>query len=272
MPRLRFACMIAALLLSPTLTLADGAGPAVSVPNAKISGEGGQYDGDQTVLGRGSFALPLGRPLGLQFDGALGRVDHDTLGGGGLHLFTRDPSSYLLGLYGSYHTWNSIDIGRAAAEVQLYVDRFTFEGLAGYESVDLPSTVGGLRVINPDENNFFTYADLVYYLTDDLRIYGGYRYVAQASLGAAGFEYLLRDYGSPISIFASSDFGTNDFNFTRITGGLRFYFGCDPNESLITRQRTEHTRDYTPMFPGYRLEPPAQVIVVPPDVGGEFPG
>lgn len=266
MPRFRIALTVA-LLLPPALAWGDGAGPAVSNENGKLNVEGGQYGGDQAVLALGSYTLPVGHALGLQADGTLGRIDYETLGGGGLHLFTRDPSRYLVGLYGSYHSWNSINIARAAAELQLYVGRFSFEGLIGYESVDVPGIVGGLQVLNPDSNHVFAYADLVYYLTDDLRIYGGYRYVAEANMGAVGLEYLLRDHGAPISIFANGDFGTGDFDFARITGGLRIYFGCDHCEPLIARYRTEMTRDYTPMFPGIRQTTPTQAIVVAPDEG-----
>ena len=145
-----------------------------------------------------------------------------------MHLFTRDPSRYLLGVYGSYHTWESIDIWRAAAEFQLYVQRFSLDGLAGYEGINFPSTTGGLTVLNSDDNHFFTHIDFAYYPIDDLRLYAGYRYESEASLGAAGFEYLLRDYGSPMSLFVKSDFGKEEFN--RITGGLRIYSRAQPRQ------------------------------------------
>ncbi len=251
MSRYRIACIIALLSL-PTLAFGQGAQPAVSDANGKFSVEGGQYDGEQSALSLGSYTVPLGHSFGLQADGALGRIDEDTMGGGGLHLFTRDPSSYLLGLYGSYHTWNSIDIWRTAAEFQLYMHQFSLDGLAGYEGIDVPTTAGGLTVLNADDNHFFGQVDLAYYPTDDLRIYGGYRYVSETSLGGAGIEYLVRDYGSPISLFAKADFGDAEFN--RVTGGLRFYLGPDPGKSLIERHRTEDPENYTPKFPALRTQ------------------
>jgi len=252
---------LTALLLVPTLALGEGAGPAVSDANGKFSVEGGEYDSDKSALALGSYVLPLGHAFGLQMDGALGRLDHDTMGGGGLHLFTRDPSSYLFGIYGSYHSWNSIDIWRAAAEFQLYLSRFSLEGLAGYEGIDVPSLANGLTVLNTDDNHFFAHADLAYYLTGDLRIYGGYRYVSETSLGAAGIEYLMRDYGSPISLFAKSDFGDDQFN--RITGGLKIYLGHDPDKSLIARHRTEDPENYTPKFPNLITQAPAPAQQTP---------
>ena len=190
---LTIACPTA-LFLAPTLALGQGMSPAVSDANGKLSVEGGQYDGDQAALALGSYTLPLGHSFGLQADGALGRIDEGTMGGGGVHLFTRDPSRYLLGLYGSYHTWESIDIWRAATEVQLYLGRFSLDGLGGYEGVAVPSTIGGLPVIDPHDDHLFGQVDLAYYPIDDFKVYGGYRYVNEASLGAAGIEYLLRAY------------------------------------------------------------------------------
>jgi hypothetical protein len=255
-PRMHRAAVasLIALLLAPAMAIAQsaggqvgGAGPAVSAPNGKLSIEGGRYDGDQSALALGSYTIPLGYDFGLQADGAIGRIDEDTMGGGGLHLFARDPSSYLMGLYGSYHTWEGIDIWRLAAEFQLYLGRFSLDGLGGYEGVAVPETIGGLTVIDPHDDHAFGQLDLAYYPIDDLKLYSGYRYVNEASLGAAGVEYLMRAGGSPISLFAKADFGEAQYN--RITGGLKVYLGPNRGKSLIARHRTEDPENYTPMFP-----------------------
>ncbi len=243
----RIACLIVLLLAPSSPALWRRSGPAVSNANGKFSVEGGAYDDEQSALALGSYTLPLGHAFGLQADGALGRIDAGTMGGGGLHLFTRDPSRYLLGLYGSYHTWESIDIWRAATEVQLYAGPFSLDGLGGYEGVAVPSTIGGLPVIDPHDDHVFGQLDLAYYPIDDLKVYGGYRYVNEASLGGAGIEYLLRAYDSPISLFAKADFGEAQYN--RVTGGLRIYLGPNPDKTLIARHRTEDPENYTPLFP-----------------------
>jgi hypothetical protein len=170
------------------------------------------------------------------------------MGGGGLHLFTRDPSSYLPGLYGSYHIWNSVDIWRAATEFQLYVRQFSLDGLAGFESVNVPTTAG--TPVGTSDNHAFGQIDLAYYPIDDLKLTIGYHYEDATSLGSAGVEYLLRASGSPISLFAKSDFGDEQFN--RVTGGLEIYFGSDPGKSLIERHRTEDPENYTPKFPALK--------------------
>ena len=237
-------CCFAAMLLPAT---AWAGGPAVTQPNGKISVEGGAYDDGSAGLALGSFTMPLGYAFGLQADGAVGTIDDETMGGGGLHLFTRDPSSYLLGLYGSYHTWEPIDIWRAAAEGEFYFGRISLSGIAGYESVDVPTLRSGLTVLTPDDEHFFANTDLSYYITDDFKISGGYRYLNESSFGAAGAEYLLRGSDVPISLFAKGDFGNDDY--TRVTGGVKIYLGDDRGKSLITRHRTADPENYTPVFP-----------------------
>lgn len=233
---------------------AHAKGPAVSGPNGKISLEGGNYDDAEAGLALGSYTVPLGQSFGLQFDGAVGRIDDEWMTGGGVHLFTRDTEQYLLGAYASFHEWDGIKIFRAAAEAELYVNRFSFTALGGYENVDTPALSSGLQVVNTNDDRFFGHFDLAYYLTDDFKVYGGYRYLDETSLGAAGAEYLLRGVGSPISIFAKARFGDSDH--TRITGGLRIYFGSDSSKSLMSRHRTEDPQNYTPVFPEIETRQP----------------
>lgn len=243
-------------------TLAQSApGPAVSGPNGKFSVEGGEYDNEGSFLAKGSYSLPLGHAFGLQMDGALGRIDDELMGGGGVHLFTRKPEKYLFGFYGSYHTWDGIDIWRAATEFEVYLDRFSLTGLAGIEGIEFPTTDGGLQVLHQDDEHFFGYFDAAYYLTDNLKISAGYRYISEAHLGAASIEYLIRSSSIPISLFAQGHFGEEEFN--RITGGVKIYFGADQSKSLMSRHRTEDPQNYTPVFPD--LATASQSTPAPPE-------
>ena len=247
---MRFAQQVVLGVVASILSaLAATAGdlPAVSGPNGKLSVEGGTFDDQGAGIALGSFAVPLGPSFGLQADGALGSIDGDVMGGGGLHLFTRDPSSYLLGVYGSYHTWDSIDIWRLAGEGELYLGRFTLAGLAGYERVEVPSTVGDLLVLTPDDKHFFGQFDASYYITDDFKVTGGYRYLNESSFASAGAEYLIRGRDVPMSLFARGNFGDGDY--TSVTGGLKIYLGSDPNKSLIDRNRRDDPENYLPVFP-----------------------
>lgn len=235
------------VIISSVVLAEDTSAPAVSGPNGKFSVEGGKYDDEASVLGLGSYTMPLSPSIGVQFDGAIGSIDEEFFGGGGLHLFTRDPESYLLGFFGSYHDWNDISIWRAAAEFEFYLDRFSITGLAGAEGVDVPTTKDGLLVLNKDDEHFFGYFEGAYYPLDDLKLSAGYRYENETSLGAASAEYLLRSTGSPISLFARGRFGDDDH--TQITGGVKVYLGADNNKSLISRHRTEDPQNHTPVFP-----------------------
>ena len=246
-----------------------GEAPAVSEPNAKISVEGGSYDDASSALALGSLTIPLALPFGLQADGAIGTIDGKAMGGGGMHLFTRNPSSYLLGAYGSYHTWDGINIWRAAAEGELFLNRFTLSGLAGYESVNVPSTLDGLPVLTRDDRHFFTHVDLAYYITDDFKVSAGYRYLNETSFAAAGAEYLFRAAGAPMSIFVNSNFGVEEY--TRVTGGLRIYLGEPAGKSLIARQRTADPENYTPVFPPLNTTVPQSPSPPPCADGCEVP-
>lgn len=218
---------------------------AVSSPNAKFSFEGGSIEGDGSFLGLGSYSLPLSPTIGLQIDGAIGSIDDEIMGGGGVHLFTRVPTTHLLGVYSSFHTWDDIDIWRVAVEAQLYRDQFSFEALAGLESIEYPDYKNGLAVIQQDDDHFFSYFDVAYYFNDDFRASIGYRYESEKSLASINSEYLIRDAGEPISVFATSRFGDN---YTEVQAGIRIYLGEDKNKSLKLRHRTEDPDNYTPIF------------------------
>jgi len=264
---------IKTLILSAVLALAGldcpvataGGLAAVSGPNGKLSVEGGTFDDSGAGIALGSFATPLGYSFGLQADGAFGSIDGQPMGGGGLHLFTRDPSHYLLGVYSGYHTWDGIDVWRAAGEAELYVDRFSFSGAAGYEDVSVPTTDAGLPVLTADDKSVFGLADIAYYITDDFKIAGGYRYINETGLGSASAEYLIHTGDVPMSLFANSDFGNDDY--TRITGGLRVFLGSDPHKSLIDRHRQDDPPTLLPMFPKLATQSPSsgplQCTVIP---------
>ncbi len=248
----RYLRLLTAAILAaphPIVAYADdyGSGPAVSGFNTKFSAEGGAFDGKGSGLLQGSLTMPLGHAYGLQFDAALGTIDSKAMGGGAAHLFTRDPSSYLFGFYGSFHTWDSIDISRFAVEGELYRGRFTLSGIAGWESVNVPSTKGGLAVLNSDDDHVFTELNLSYYPRDNMRLTAGYRYVDEKSFGAAEFEYLSQWRGTPMSVFANGNVGES--GDTRITAGIRFYLGAEQNKSLIRRHREDDPATYIPVFP-----------------------
>ena len=248
----RFLRPLATAILAALLPLAvhaDEHSPkrAVSGFNTSLSAEAGVYDDADSGLFQGTLTAPLGHAFGFQLDGALGAIDGDVMGGGAVHVFTRDPGSYLLGIYGSFHTWDSIDISRLAAEVEIYRGRTTFSGIAGWEQINVPGTRNGLAVVNGDDNHFFNEFDLSYYPKDNLRVSAGYHYESEESLGVAQIEYMPRWQAAPATLFATAYIGDEDH--TRVTGGIRFYFGSDRGKSLIRRHREDDPAPYSPIFP-----------------------
>ena len=106
-----------------------------------------------------------------------------------------------------------------------------------------------------DDNHIFGQADAAYYITDDFKVYAGYRYINETSFGAAGTEYLIRGFEVPVALFARGDFG--DEFVQNVTGGLRIYLSDDADKSLIDRHRKDDPKVYAPTFPTLaRADPP----------------
>jgi len=101
--------------------------PAVSGLNGKISLEGGALDEAGFAALKGSVSLPIGQQFGVQLDGSVGILDEEFVGGVGGHLFWRDPSFALLGIYGSYTAIEAFDgeIARLGVEGEYYWNQFT---------------------------------------------------------------------------------------------------------------------------------------------------
>lgn len=208
-------------------------GPAVSSPNGKISVFGGGDEDGGIIYGAASYTMPLGHSFGLQIDGLAGDAGatDDGIFQGAAHLFWRDPSKGLLGLYGSALSADPGEMYRIAGEGHLYLNRITLEGLVGWDQADT------------DDGTFWS-ATAAYYLTGNTRVFGGARYSdwrdglieAPGTVGFAGLEHQL-NWGSDrrgYSVFAEGRFG-DDYNAA--WGGLRVYFGA--NKSLIRRHRED---------------------------------
>lgn len=211
--------------------------PAVSEINGKLGVFGAWNDhdflnDDATYYGvSGAVSLPISHAWGIQFDATTMITDGDFSGTFGTHLFWRDPSQGLIGGYAAYTSDNSNDTSswRIAAEAEGYFDRVTVAGLAGWESIDLPSPFS-------DEDNFFGIAKLNYYINDDFVAGVGVRREGDANFFTASAEYQFTSHeGRGISAFAEGRFGEDDARF--IVGGLKMYFGSD--KSLISRHRED---------------------------------
>ncbi len=212
--------------------------PAVSGLNGKISLEGGALDEEGFAALKGSVSLPLGQRFGLQIDGSVGILDEEFIGGVGGHLFWRDPSYALLGIYGSYTAVEAVDgdIARLGVEGEYYWNQFTLKGVIGAEFIDIDAPVVY------DETNLFAFSDLSYYAMDNLELSVGHRYTGDKHALALGVEYQLDQqiFASGVSLFAEGRIGEDDYQGA--WAGMRMYLGDD--KSLIRRHREDDPTDW----------------------------
>lgn len=211
--------------------------PAVSAVNGKIEAGGGfvdldDYSSDELFYGAASLSIPLGESFGAQVDVNVGHAFDETGAGGALHLFTRDPHSYLAGLVGGYGDVGYAKYGWAGGEAELYLDRVSLEFAAGYLNV------------NPDsgssDDEFFGFADAALYATDDLRLSVGVASVAKFETANIAAEYLFSSM--PVSLKLKGEVGED--GYAAATAGVSFYFGGDEaNKSLIRRHREDDPRN-----------------------------
>lgn len=122
--------------------------PAVSGLNGKIAILGGALDDDGFGALEGSFSAPLGMRFGFQGDAIVGISNGDFIGGGGAHLFWRDPTKGLLGVYGGYMHSEDVDssVGRIGVEGEFYHQKLTLKTVFGAEIVD-----ANARFVEPDD-------------------------------------------------------------------------------------------------------------------------
>lgn len=230
---------------------------AVDGFNGKVDGFGGSLANRQFYGGKGSFSTPLGdrtSPYGLQIDGGAGRFDHSGFAAIGGHLFWRDPSRGVIGLYGNYTNWDKfggVHVGQVAGEGALYWGRYTIEGVAGVEfgntaSLTTGDAVNGFLIQSFDvTTRFFDKINFGYYIQDDLKVFIGHRYLGGKNALALGAEWALpiKSGGTQVALFAEGRVGENDFH--GVWGGVRVYFG-QREKTLIQRHRQDDPIDWSP--------------------------
>jgi hypothetical protein len=191
-----------------------------------------------------SLSLPANCYLGLQFDANYGNLAGSTSNGLALHLFTRDPASYLFGLYGSVNTVGSFDYQRFAMEGELYFPDFTLTGLLGGEFSDFT------------RDEVFGAARITYYLTDDFQINLGAAHFLNISTANAGLEWQLPDSG--FSLYADGAVGSDDHS--TIFGGIRYHFG--EQKSLKRRHREDDPLNWIEILKRVAMATEPEIVCV----------
>lgn len=212
--------------------------PATSVDalNFEFSVLGGAFernviDTASTALFTASVAspIPFFENFGVQVDTALGVYDEDFTGAAaGLHLFYRDPSTGLIGIYGDWSYVNPEHAGRVGAELAIYNGRWSLDALLGVQF--------GQHVFT----EFIDEVDLSYYFTDNTRGSIGHRITSRGDVGNISFEHLLTDQGfDGWSIFG--EFEAGEDNYSAGWGGIRYAMGST-STTLIDRDRGSSTQ------------------------------
>jgi hypothetical protein len=240
---------------------------AVDGLNAKFDAFGGSIASRPVEGVRGAITAPLSGPYGFQIDLGAGSLDSRAFGNIAGHLFWRDPSRALLGLYVSHTHWDQlggVHVTQVAGEGELYFGRFTLEGIAGVElGNSVASSISTTTTIPPQigvpgltttsvftqgfdvKTRFFDQVNLKYYVTDDWDAYVGHRYQGGLNALALGTEVAIPvTRGIMASGFLEARVGEQDFH--GIWGGVRFYFGND--KPLIGRHRSQDPDSWDSLF------------------------
>jgi hypothetical protein len=188
--------------------------PAVSEANLKVRGSFGEIIDDYTWNAEGAFTAPLGEKFGLMIEGGGGASNGNGYYGAAAHLFTRDPDSYLLGVFGAYSEGSSFDIDatRVGGEFEFYLNEITISGMAGYQ---FSQSLG---------DKTFGSFDLKWYATNNFAVTAGVSADEDRTLGRARLEWQPGFAALPgLAFHADGAFGEDDYQ--SIMGGLTYYFG-----------------------------------------------
>jgi hypothetical protein len=172
------------------------------------------------------LTAPLGESWGLQLEAGTAGVDDDSLFGTAAHIFTRDPDSYLLGLFAAYASEDDFDLDatRLGGEAEIYLSQVTLIAKAGYQFSDSLGDGG------------FGEIELRWYLSDNFALSGGANFDENNSTSRLGAEWQPGFSALPgLAFRVDGVFGEDDYD--SILGGLTYYFGTDA--SLKDRHRRQ---------------------------------
>lgn len=212
-----------ARLIDPTPVVEQQ--PAVDGINFKLSAVGGAVGGYTNHMFIASVAtpMPFADAFGMQLDLGIGKFDNEyTSAAAGLHLFWRDPSVGLVGIYGDWGYINPEHGGRMGVEASVYNGRWTLDAFAGVQF--------GQHFMT----EFVDEVDLSYYFTDNLRGSVGHRLISRGHVANVSFEY-MPDSSAGWSVFGEAEYGEDDYHSAWL--GLRYSFGQSSANTLIERDR-----------------------------------
>jgi hypothetical protein len=225
------AQIASAVAVPPTLLPAvSGVNGSLDVAGGFVNGKGALGTGGYGHLG-GSLSVPVGARYGVQVDGLAAAIEDLRMIGAGGHAFWRDPGFALIGIYGEGLAADvgddTLRKGRFGAETEVYFDRVTLSGVAGYEW-------GNLDI----RNGVFAEVQAGYYITDDLKISAGYGYGFAGNMATARAEWQVPAglIGSATSLYGEARFGEG--GYASVLTGVKLQFGTAP-KSLKQHERED---------------------------------
>lgn len=212
----------------------DSGAPAVKNINAKLSF--GYADTNGTDQANGPFlsaaiSFPVTDPIGVQVDFGLDNLTNDSrsVDGSkaiGIHVFTRDPSTFLIGAYAHYIETDTATLGTARSvrygvEGEYYFENFTVDGFLGRDEVRFSGTDQSFTAVEFSTS---------YFINDNFKLTGSFNHAFDNNRGEFGVEYLANISGQPFAWFATV--GRENGN-TSVVAGATIYFG---NNGLSLKQ------------------------------------
>ena len=217
---------------------------------------------------RGALSMPLGGQFGLQVDVTGGSLERRGFGSIGGHLFWRNPSQGLVGLYVNHVHWNEfggVHATHVAAEGEIYAGPWTLQAIVGAEfgnsasniitatsvtppAIGFPGAVSTATLLQTYDvkTRFMDQVNLKYYLTENWNGYVGHRYLGGHNALALGSEMALPLGGGVMgSAFVEARLGSRDFE--GVWGGLKVYLGRK-DKSLIRRHREDDPIHWDTLF------------------------
>lgn len=211
------------------------------------------FDSAEGYFIQGAISAPISENFGAQLD--VGYLDSDlnlifgpfnfdfTATGFAGHVFWRDATVGLLGLYASKTTYDigfpfgptaEIDNVRVGVEAEAYFDRITFKGFLGADRAKFPFFLGP---IGPSLSETYVAAkgEVGFYMTDNFVLKAGFDHSFETTSAKLGAEALFDMGGASPSFFVDGSFNDDE---TTIMAGLKIYFG-GASKSLIRRHRED---------------------------------
>lgn len=180
MKRAILTAFSAAALLA--LATSAGANDAVSDINGSLTAGAGAFGPANVWFGAGSLSAPIGDSFGVQIDASGGELHHIGVRAAAAHLFWRDSSEALLGVYGDivhFNIFGGVNAYKVGGEAEWYgLSDWDFGAVVGWEGGDTIDRI-------------FDKETVTYYASDDVSVALGHRYTLGSHAGIFNLTWQL---------------------------------------------------------------------------------